>query len=170
MSGQTRFADLSAAGLALAPLLAAALSDPAVLSDPEALSDPAALRGAEPILLGIEPDGLIVALAVADRLRYSALPLPVLRSYDGVQIAAPADLVGRFVVLIDAGVETGTTARAAAEALRGARVGRLILAVPVCPREVEATLVRTFDQVVAVVRPLVRRDLRWHYEAWPDRV
>jgi predicted phosphoribosyltransferase len=164
VSRQGRFADLSAAGLALAPLLTAALSKQA------ALSEQAALAEAEPILLGIEPDGLVVALAVADRLRCSVLTLPVLRSHDGVQVIAPVDLVGRPVVLIDAGVETGTTARAAGVALREAGVGRLILAVPVCPREVEATLVRTFDTVIAVVRPLVRRDLRWHYEVRPDRV
>ena len=71
------------------------------------------------------------------------------------------------VVVIDDGVETGTAAAAAAEVLRDAGARRLTLAVPVCPRDAEVGLLDRYDDVVAVVRPLVRRSLRWHYETLP---
>ncbi len=72
-------------------------------------------------------------------------------------------MAGRCVVVIDDGVETGTAARAAASALRESGVESLLLAVPVCPREALADLQHRYDQVVAVVRPLARRSLAWHY-------
>ena len=41
-----------------------------------------------------------------------------------------------------------------------------MLAVPVCPREALADLALRYDDVVAPVRPLVRRSLTWHYETF----
>jgi predicted phosphoribosyltransferase len=76
------------------------------------------------------------------------------------------DVVHLETVRTDDGVETGTAARAVASALRAAGASRVVLAVPVCPREAEADLRLRFDDVVAVDRPLVRRSLRWHYETF----
>ncbi|NBO46181.1 MAG: hypothetical protein EBU85_04095 [Actinobacteria bacterium] len=39
----------------------------------------------------------------------------------------------------------------------------LMLAVPICPRDVSAGLAPLYDEVVAVLRPMVRRALTWHY-------
>lgn len=58
------------------------------------------------------------------------------------------DVAGRTIILVDDGVATGATARAAIGALRQLRPSRLVVAVPVAaPRIVEA-LARTADEVV----------------------
>ena len=56
-----------------------------------------------------------------------------------------------------------TAARLVGGALREAGTTRLVLAVPVCPRQAEAGLQALYDEIVAIDRPLARRDLRWHY-------
>ena len=86
----------------------------------------------------------------------------------GAAVAAELGIeVARLVTTrTDDGVETGTAARAVATALREAGAVRVVLAVPVCPREVEAGLASRFDAVVAVTRPLARRSLRWHYDTF----
>jgi putative phosphoribosyl transferase len=110
-------------------------------------------------------------VAVLDGMASSGWPVPILpleveRTADGARVAAPpaAQLAGRCVIVVDDGVETGTVARAAAVSLREIRPARLVLAVPVCSREAMAQLQHLYDQIVAVDRPLVRRDLRWHYD------
>jgi putative phosphoribosyl transferase len=62
-------------------------------------------------------------------------------------------LVGRDVVLVDDGLATGSTARAALAALRPQRPRRLVLAVPVAsPRTVEA-LSDEADEIVCLQQP-----------------
>jgi putative phosphoribosyl transferase len=48
--------------------------------------------------------------------------------------------------------------------MRASGAARLVLAVPVCPREALADLALRYDEVVAVARPLARRSLAWHYD------
>lgn len=146
------FANLVDGGRRLAPALAAVLVD-----HPEA------------VLLAAIPNGVPVGLGIAESMSSESIStdlraLPVSRSDEGVEIAPLRDLAGRTVVVIDDGVETGTVARAAAAALRESGVATLILAVPVCPMEAQADLTRRYDAIVAVVRPLARRALAWHYE------
>jgi predicted phosphoribosyltransferase/dienelactone hydrolase len=65
----------------------------------------------------------------------------------------PLNVAGRLVVLVDDGLATGVTAVAAARVLkeRGARA--VVLAVPVCPRHVEARLRSEFDRIVCLRSP-----------------
>jgi putative phosphoribosyl transferase len=65
----------------------------------------------------------------------------------------PARLAGRTVVLVDDGLATGATMRAAVEAARLQAPARLIVAVPVAPRETVAALERSDVEVVALHRP-----------------
>ena len=65
----------------------------------------------------------------------------------------PARLAGRTVVLVDDGLATGATMRAAVEAARLQVPGRLIVAVPVAPRETVASFERQNVEVVALHRP-----------------
>ena len=139
-----RFADFADAGRQLADEL-----------------DGAYTGGDDVLVVGVEPYGLEVARATA-----ASLGLPVVGiSPDG---PAPTDVAGRVLLLVDDGVEGGGTASRLGALLRAADPERLVLAVPVCPREPYAALVRVFDEVVALERPLMARSLAWHYKAFPS--
>ena len=140
----TRFADLADAGRRLAPLVVAAGLD-------------------DPVLLAIIPNGVPVAEPIADELGATIIGVVLDRAGEPRVTELP-DIAGRAVVVVDDGVETGTAARLVGQAARAGHVASLVLAVPVCPREAQASLDAAYDQIIAIERPLVRRDLRWHYD------
>jgi len=120
-------------------------------------------RANDPLVLGVAPHGVPVAEVVAAALGVPMCELNIVRSDDGVVVPHVPDVTGREVIVIDDGVETGTAARAIAHSLRDHDPARLILAVPVCPRQEGGSLALLYDEVIAVVQPLARRSLRWHY-------
>lgn len=63
------------------------------------------------------------------------------------------DVAGRTVVLVDDGIATGRTARAAARVLRARDVARVVLAVPVASPRAVAALADAVDEVVALRTP-----------------
>lgn len=73
------------------------------------------------------------------------------RAYRGGR--PPPDLAGRTAVLVDDGVATGATARAAARAARALGAARVVLATPVVAASTAAELRSDFDDVVAVELP-----------------
>ena len=66
---------------------------------------------------------------------------------------APAELTGRTAVIVDDGVATGSTARAACRVVRALGAARIVLAVPVASPEVVAGLSDVADEVVCLRRP-----------------
>lgn len=60
---------------------------------------------------------------------------------------------GRTVILVDDGLATGVTARAAIQALRCQQPRRLVLAVPVCPPETAEALRPLVNDLVALSTP-----------------
>ncbi len=60
---------------------------------------------------------------------------------------------GRTVIVVDDGIATGSTARAALEVARQQGAARVVLAVPVAPPETVAALESVADEVVAVETP-----------------
>jgi putative phosphoribosyl transferase len=74
-----------------------------------------------------------------------------LRRYRGER-AAP-DVRGRTVLLVDDGLATGSTARAAVEVLRGQGAARVVLAVPVGPRDAVDGLRVVADDVICLAEP-----------------
>ena len=66
---------------------------------------------------------------------------------------APVALTGKTVIVVDDGVATGTTMRAALKALRRRQPAGLVLAVPVAPRETIDTLRPDVDQIVCLAEP-----------------
>lgn len=70
---------------------------------------------------------------------------------------------GATVVVVDDGIATGTTMRAALRALRQRRPARLIVAVPVGPYATMAALTDEVDDVVCLVKPRPFRAIGLHY-------
>lgn len=65
----------------------------------------------------------------------------------------PPAVEGRIIILVDDGVATGATTKAALRALRRQNPARLILAVPVGPPEAIQSLEQEADQVVCLAMP-----------------
>lgn len=84
------------------------------------------------------------------------------RRYRGGRAAIPVD--GRLVILVDDGLATGYTARAAIEALRRRGVRHVVLAVPVAPEDSVAALRRVADEVAVVDIPPWFRSIGEFYE------
>lgn len=63
------------------------------------------------------------------------------------------DVRGRTVILVDDGLATGSTMRAAAAALRSLGADRLVAAVPVAPRESCEAMRQVVDEVVCARMP-----------------
>lgn len=155
------FADLADGGRKLIPYVRAAVSD---------------VSPADLAIVAIVPNGVPAAKALAADLGATVIPLMVFRPMapDGSGRVEPVVeqrddlaevLAGKTVVVVDDAVETGAATRAVGATLRPL-CSRLMLAVPICPRDVSAGLVPLYDEVVAVLRPMVRRSLSWHYRVF----
>jgi predicted phosphoribosyltransferase len=66
---------------------------------------------------------------------------------------SPLAVDGRAVILVDDGLATGYTARAAIEALRRRAALRVTLAVPVAPADSQAVMCDVADEVVVLATP-----------------
>jgi len=62
-------------------------------------------------------------------------------------------IAGRCVILVDDGIATGATMRAAIAGLRGQQPARIVVAVPVAPPETVAVLRHEADDVVCLAEP-----------------
>lgn len=65
----------------------------------------------------------------------------------------PVSLRGRTIIIVDDGIATGGTVRAALQALAGSEARKVILAVPVAPRDVLMQLRALCDEVVCLAAP-----------------
>ena len=63
------------------------------------------------------------------------------------------DRAGRTVVIVDDGIATGSTARAACHVVRSERAARIVLAVPVAPPEWDVAMGATADEYVTLQMP-----------------
>jgi len=73
------------------------------------------------------------------------------RFYLGARPPVPVE--GRCVIVVDDGIATGATVRAALRAIRRRRPAQLVLATPVAPRDVIADLSEEADAVVCLETP-----------------
>lgn len=75
----------------------------------------------------------------------------------------PLDLDGRDAVLVDDGIATGASIRAAIAAVRARRPAQLILAVPVAPADMVAALGPSVDDLVCPEQPVSFGAVGAHY-------
>jgi putative phosphoribosyl transferase len=76
---------------------------------------------------------------------------------------APVDVEGATVIVVDDGIATGTTVRAALKALRRRHPSRLVLAVPVAPSDTLARLRAEVDDIVCLAEPFPFHAIGLHY-------
>jgi predicted phosphoribosyltransferase len=88
------------------------------------------------------------------------------RSYRGQR--PPPDLAGRVVILVDDGLATGSTMRAAVAAARAAGPARVVVAVPTAPASTCEELRGEADEVVCVTTPRPFRAVGYSYRSFPQ--
>jgi len=82
-------------------------------------------------------------------------------------VGAPA-VKGRTVLLIDDGIATGSTMRAAIEALRQQGAARIVVAVPVAAADTCVEIEPMVDRLVALMKPEVFGAVGHWYERFPQ--
>ena len=80
-----------------------------------------------------------------------------------LQGRTPIAVEGATVIVVDDGIATGTTVRAALKALRRRQPARLVLAVPVAPSDTLAALRREVDDIVCLAEPYPFHAIGPHY-------
>lgn len=78
----------------------------------------------------------------------------------------PTAVTGRTVIVVDDGIATGSTVRAALRALRQKRPAKLVLAVPVGAPDTILSLQRECDEVICLVTPEPFYAVGAHYEVF----
>ncbi|MCX7889433.1 MAG: phosphoribosyltransferase family protein [Rhodobacteraceae bacterium] len=76
---------------------------------------------------------------------------------------APADVAGRTAIVVDDGIATGATARAALACLRARGAAAVVLAVPVAAPDSLEALAPLADRIVCLERPADFRAVGLHY-------
>lgn len=119
------------------------------------LAAAAIVDGAEPVLVRneevIRAYGIDEEWIEAEAARQLAEIERRRRLYCGDR--APVSLRGRTAILVDDGIATGTTVRAALRALARLAPARRVLAVPVAPPDTVASLAHEADEIVALKQP-----------------
>lgn len=78
------------------------------------------------------------------------------------------ELAGRCVILVDDGLATGSTMRAAVSAVKHGDPGRIVVAVPVAPPDTIDTLSAQVDEVVCPATPASFRAVGQWYVRFPQ--
>jgi putative phosphoribosyl transferase len=80
----------------------------------------------------------------------------------------PPDLAGRVVILVDDGLATGSTMRAAVAAARRLDPARVVVAVPTAPASTCQRLGEEADEVVCATTPRPFRAVGYSYRSFPQ--
>jgi len=76
---------------------------------------------------------------------------------------APLDVAGRIAIIVDDGIATGATVRAAVPGLRQRKPAKIIVAVPVAPRTAVAELQAESDEVFCLLQPTMMGAIGYFY-------
>jgi putative phosphoribosyl transferase len=80
----------------------------------------------------------------------------------------PVPFASRTVIIVDDGIATGSTVRAALRAVSKAGAGRIVLAVPVAPEDTIERLRAEVDEIVCVSSPSPFIAVGAHYDEFPQ--
>jgi predicted phosphoribosyltransferase len=130
----------------------------------EELAVGAVVRGAPPVLNEDVLRSIAISPATLSRL-VDEQREECTRREDVFRHGLPAlDVKGRTVLLVDDGLATGATMRAAVAALRPQEAAAVVVAVPVAPRDTLHVLQNEADAVVCLSAPLMFRAVGWAYD------
>ncbi|MGH7057298.1 MAG: phosphoribosyltransferase [Acetobacteraceae bacterium] len=126
--------------------------------------------GAEPEL--VTDPRLLAALSVSsaalDAIKDQALAEVERRGRTYRGDRPPVALAGRTAIVVDDGIATGATTRAALRASRRREPARLVLAVPVAPPATIRRLKQEADAIVCLVKPRLFAAVGQYYESFPQ--
>src|SRR4051794_5821867 len=88
------------------------------------------------------------------------------RAYRGRRV--PVTVAGRLALLVDDGLATGASMRAAVQALKQREVAEIVVAVPIAPPETCAELRREADRVVCIRTPWCVYAVGYWYQHFPQ--
>jgi putative phosphoribosyl transferase len=125
----------------------------------------AVVDGDPPDLVVDEETSALTGVDRAQIARWARRELPELARRRHVYLSgrAPLPLAGQTAIVVDDGIATGTTVRAALKALRRRRPARIVLAVPVAPPATLAALRAEADEVVCLAQPEPFQAIGLHY-------
>lgn len=84
------------------------------------------------------------------------------------RLGSPTELIGKTVILVDDGIATGYTMRAAAASIKARQATKIIVAVPNGAADSIARLRQEVDEVVCLEIPMVYYAVGAHYEEFPQ--
>jgi putative phosphoribosyl transferase len=150
-------------GVPVAAVVAAALGAPLDLMLVRKIGAPRHAELAVGAVAGVKGDEIVVNDDVAAALGLTAADVHRLGEPERAELQRrhalylrgrePVPLAGKTVILIDDGIATGATAKAALRAIRKAGPAKIILAVPVASRQSLAELRDCVDQIVCLEAP-----------------
>ena len=136
--------------------------------------------GHEELAMGAIASGgvQVVNEQVVDRLGLSEAVLRQAAQAEGRELArreqryregrGPPDLAGRVVILVDDGLATDSTMRAAVAAARRLGPARVVVAVPTAPASTCQRLGKEADEVVCATTPRPFRAVGYSYRSFPQ--
>jgi predicted phosphoribosyltransferase len=108
------------------------------------------------------PPGLIESVAAREEQELKRREI----AYRGNR--GPLQLREKTALLVDDGIATGATMRAAARAARAQGASRIVIAVPTAPAEFSAEFAMEVDEVIALIAPQHFRAVGCWYESFPQ--
>lgn len=123
-------------------------------SQPE-LAVAAVVDGTQPVIVVDEETALLAGVdrAYIDACAQDELAEIARRRHVYLKDRSPVPVQGATAIVVDDGIATGTTVRAALRALRRRRPARTVLAVPLAPADTLAELRGEVDEIVCLAEP-----------------